>query len=168
MKPLIALCLLSLATPVGAQRPTLGSLHEGDTVKVWAVNPRLNGEQGAFAGFRSDTLTLRTIPFGPGALVRAHVPYTALRRIDVRRGKAQSRGRTIAGAVIGGAGGMVLGAMLGPIIECGGTDCGGTNGLEGIAGFVVGAGLGTVAGAIVGGVYGARPRPRWESVELRR
>jgi hypothetical protein len=128
----------------------------------------LNGVQSSFGGFRSDTLTLRTVPFGPEAMVRARVPYLSLRRIDVRRGRGRSTGRTIAGVVIGAAGGMLLGAALGPIIECGGADCGGNNGLEGIAGFVVGAGLGTIAGGIVGGVYGARPRPRWESVELRR
>jgi hypothetical protein len=169
MKSVVALCLLSLAAPVAsAQRPTLGTLQEGDTVKVWAVAPRLNGVQSSFGGFRSDTLTLRTVPFGPEAMVRAQVPYASLRRVDVRRGTAQSKGRTFAGAVIGGAGGLVLGAMLGPLIECGGADCGGTNGLEGIAGFVVGGGLGLIAGGVVGGVYGSRPRPRWESVQLRR
>jgi hypothetical protein len=168
MKSLVGLCLLSLVgMEASAQRPTLGTLQEGDTVKVWAVGPRLNGDQSAFGGIRSDTVTLRALPFGPDAMVRARVPYMSLRRVDVRRGSAQSKGRTFAGAVIGGAGGLVLGAMLGPIIECGGADCGGTNGLEGIAGFVVGGGLGLVAGGIVGGVYGARPRPRWESVDLR-
>ena len=168
MRALVVLCLLSLpGLRASGQRPTLATLQSGDTIKVWAVAPRLNGETGVFDGFTSDTLTLQALPFAPTAVPRARVPYASLRRIDVRRGPARSTGRTIAGVLIGAAGGMLLGAALGPIIECG-SSCGDEGDLEGLGGFLIGGTLGIVGGGIAGGVIGARPRPRWESVDLRR
>ena len=169
MSRLVLLAVLVLALPAlraSAQRPTLATLQTGDTIKVWAVGPRLSGETGGFAGFSADTLALSALPFTPAAVTRARVPYTALRRVDVRRSRERSTGRMFAGIVIGAAGGLVVGAALGTGFECAATGC--DDEFEGLGGFLLGSTVGFVGGGIAGGVIGGRIRPRWESVDLRR
>ena len=67
------LVCVSASAALGQGRETLATLRGGDTVKVWAVGPRLNGELGAFGGFASDTLVLQPLPFEPSAVARATV-----------------------------------------------------------------------------------------------
>ena len=159
---MIALCSGSAVAQGSAFVPTL---REGDTLKVWAVAPRLNGVMGVLGGLRSDTLTLGEIPVSAPPVVRAVVPYASLRRIDVRRGKARSPVRIGVGILVGAVAGGALGAAVGPAIECAG-GCAGDYG--GLAGFVFGAGTGIIAGGVAGGILGARRVPKWESVTFRR
>lgn len=156
-----ALVLLPLLQ-LGAQRPTLATLVPGDTIKVWAVGPSLNGRQGLLASFRADTLTLGAMPnAGSGAQVA--VPYRSLRRVDVVRGRGRSVIRTIFGGVLGGAAGMAIGIPAGVMADCDGS-CGGDG--DGIRGAIVGMFAGAVVGGTVGGAIGARKRTRWVAVRL--
>ena len=162
-----AFLLFSSVARGEAQGQRITTLQPGDTIKVWAVQPRLNGELGAFGALHADTLTLRTLPMAPDAMVRAQVPWAALRRIDVLHGKHRSTGRIVGGVVLGAAAGMLLGAVIGPVVECGGS-CSDNGDWAGLGGFVLGSMVGIVGGGITGGVIGGRPRPRWEPVDLRR
>jgi hypothetical protein len=166
LSAITGLLCLGASAALGQGRETLATLRGGDTVKVWAVGPRLNGELGAFGGFASDTLVLQS-SFEPSAVARARVPYASLRRVDVVRGKHRSVPRTVAGVVLGAAGGMLLGFIVGPAVECGGT-CSDDGDWAGLGGALAGGAVGIVAGGITGGVIGARPRTNWESVSLRR
>lgn len=147
---------------------TLRTLNSGDTIRVWAVAPRLNGVTGVFARFGGDTLALADLGFGGAALpLPAEVPYLSLRRIDVRRGLHRSGMRTVVGVVAGGLVGLLVGGALGPVVECSG-GCGGSGDFDGLVGFVVGSGVGIVVGGVTGGILGARRRPNWEPVRLTR
>jgi hypothetical protein len=162
----IALAILSPLSAVHAQSESLSTLGIGDTIRVWAVAPRLNKVTGTFSSFRFDTLTLGQLPGAGTVQPIAQVPYLSLRRVDVRRGKHRSTGRIIAGTLIGAGAGLLLGAAVGPAIECGARDCQGD--LDGIVGFVAGAGLGTIIGGVTGGFIGARKQPNWRPVGLAR
>lgn len=157
------------ASPATAQAPlTLGTLNSGDTIRVWAVAPRLNGVTGVLARFSGDTLALADLHRGAAALpLLAEVPYLSLRRIDVRRGLRRSGTRTFVGVVAGGVVGLLVGGALGPLVECAG-GCRASGDYQGVVGFVVGSGLGMVVGGMTGGVLGARRRPTWEAVRLTR
>lgn len=148
----------------GSSAPTLGSLHPGDTVRVWAVAPLLNGARGAIRVFQSDTLSLAHLQT---AAVLAEVPYSSLRRVDVRRGTHRSGGRILVGTLLGAAGGLALGMAVGPMLECG-NSCGDNGDLEGIIGFLVGSTVGTIAGGVTGGIIGARRTDKWVPVRLTR
>lgn len=158
--PLITLALGAANVAAAQSRPSLTSLAAGDTVKVWSVTPRLNGAEGLFNEFRADTLTLGALPFGSVSIL-AKVPYSGLRRVDVRRGTHRSTGRIVAGVLIGGLVGGALGAAIGPAVEC-------RNGcpdyLGGLAGFVYGAGAGIAVGSLTGGIIGARRTGKWVAV----
>lgn len=158
------LLLLNAVTAASQGRPTLGGLNPSDTVRVWAVAPRLNGVRGVLHGFTSDTLRLNDFSAPPARI--ADVPYAALRRVDVRRGMRRSSTRTIVGVIAGGVVGFALGAAVGPSVECSVRDCSGD--LDGLAGFLVGAGGGIVIGGTAGGIIGARKQPYWLSVRLLR
>ena len=164
----ITALVASPARVVRAQeKPTLGTLVPGDTLRVWAVAPRLNGARGILDRFRDDTLTMLDLKQLAGQReVVARVPYSSLTRVDVQRGKHRSAARIAGGALIGAAGGLLIGATLGPIIECG-SSCGTGGDLEGVAGFVLGGAAGIVVGGVAGGFIGARFRvPKWEAVRL--
>jgi hypothetical protein len=159
-----ALLLLNAGTAWSQGTSVLAGLNPGDTIRVWAVGPRLNGVRGVLNAFRSDTLSLNDFAAPP--LRIANVPYLALRRVDVRRGMHRSGTRTLLGIVAGGAVGFALGALAGPSIECAVRDCNGD--LDGLVGFVLGAGGGIVVGGTAGGIIGARKQPNWRSVRLTR
>ena len=161
----VALGIFAMAGEVAAQETQfVPTLREGDTLKVWAVRPRLNGTVGILAGLRADTLTLgQLVPTVPPG--QTSVPYAALRRIDVRRGTHRSTGRIVTGTLLGVAAGALLGAAIGPAIECG-NDCSGY--YEGVIGAIAGFGIGGIAGGVTGGILGARRVPKWEPVTLRR
>jgi hypothetical protein len=161
----IALLGICVAGPAAAQKLTLWTLQPGDTIKVWSVAPSLNGALGTLTALRADTLVLGEWPPSPEAAVRTSVPYMALRRVDVRRGLHRSAARTVVGMVLGGAAGMFVGAFGGAAIECA---AGCDDEWGGFAGFIVGGTVGLAGGAITGGVIGARRRPNWEYVSLRR
>ncbi|MEO5567925.1 MAG: hypothetical protein ABIR92_05505 [Gemmatimonadaceae bacterium] len=161
--------LVCPASQAMSQPPlTLGTLHSGDTIRVWAVAPRLNGVTGVFARFGADTLAFGDLQSGSAEqALRAEVPYLSLRRIDVRRGLHRSGTRTLVGVVAGGMVGLLVGGALGPLVECSG-GCSGSGDFQGLVGFVVGSGLGMVVGGVTGGVLGARTRPKWQAVLLTR
>jgi hypothetical protein len=163
---LVVACALAGVRPAKAQRPALPDLRAGDTVRVWAVAPRLNGETGIFDSFTRDTLRFNIPPLLANAPTA--VSFPALRRIDRQRGVHRSPARIVIGSVLGAAAGAVVGAFLGTTIECG-SNCGAEGDLEGIAGFVLGGGVGIVAGGVTGGFIAARHKsPRWQAIDLRR
>jgi hypothetical protein len=162
----IAMILLP-AIGKGQGAPTLSSLASGDTLRVWAVTPRLNGATGVLDRFRSDTLTLlgmeRTAEQRP---LLAQVPLMGLRRVDVRRGLHRSGGRIALSALVGATAGALVGAALGPIIECDGS-CNDDPDLAGAAGFFFGIGGGIVIGGVAGATIGFFHRsPKWVAVRL--
>ena len=162
-KNLIAAFVLVVASQTaGAQITPFSELRSGDTVRVWAVQPRLNGQQGTFDARLRDTLrfTSLTHPIAVG--------YPSLRRIDVKRGVHRSATRVVIGSLLGAAAGGIVGAYLGTAIECG-RNCGDEGEWEGLAGLIFGGGLGIVAGGVTGGIIAGRHRTtRWEAVDLRR
>ena len=161
-----AFLIVALAGQARAQGSvTLSMLSPGDTVKVWSVAPRLNGKLGAFASFRADTFTLAQLPPNPTAMVLAAVPYSSLRRVDVRRGMHRSGGRIVVGALLGAAAGMAIGIPTGVAIDC---RHGCTDDAGGIAGALFGTVAGFVGGGIGGGLIGARRTTNWEYVSLQR
>ena len=159
--------ILSGAQAGAAQLRPLSSLHGGDTVRVWAVAPRLNGQTGIFNSTERDTLRFFTLGQLPPAIPTA-VGFPALRRVDVQRGMHRSPSRIVIGSVLGAAAGALVGAFLGMAIECG-TQCGDEGDFEGVAGFVLGGGTGIIAGGLTGGIIASRHRTaRWDAVDLRR
>jgi hypothetical protein len=159
---------LGLAATVQAQVTveTRPPLAPGDTVRVWATAPLLNGTVGGLSRLDGRDLTMTNLAeAAPLTTPPTVVPLNTLRRLDVRRGMHRSVERTVIGVVLGAAGGALIGAALGPVIECR-IDCNQSGSLQGIVGFFIGAGVGGVAGGITGGVIGARKRPKWESVRL--
>jgi hypothetical protein len=166
-RAVVLILATSLASRAGAQS-TLMTLNPGDTLRVWAVAPSLNGVQGVLSRFRSDTLTLADLHQVAGqSAVRATVPYAALRRVDVRRGTYRSPGRIVLGVIAGAAGGILLGGYIG-VYACE-EWCNSGGDLDGLLGLMAGASIGAVAGGVTGGVIAGRHRsPRWVSVTLTR
>jgi hypothetical protein len=157
---------LSATRAVHAQPTTLSSLRAGDTIRVWAVAPRLNGQPGTFDSAERDTLRFMNLGQLPATPIA--VGYPALHRIDVKRGTHRSAGRIVIGSVLGVALGTIAGGYIGVAAECGRT-CGDSGDFEGLAGFLAGGALGAVAGGVTGGVLAARHRAaRWDAVDLRR
>jgi hypothetical protein len=158
--------IVAVLQPAAAQPTPLSGLRSGDTIRVWAVDPRLNGPSGVFDAAGRDSLRFTTLGRAPTAPIA--VGYPALRRVDVQRGTHRSPARIVIGTVLGAAAGAVIGGFLGTTIECG-SSCGDEGDLEGIAGFVIGGGLGIIAGGVTGGVIAGRHRStRWEAVDIRR
>jgi hypothetical protein len=154
--------MLAAARPAIAQSASLTTLQPGDTIRVWSTAPRLNGQAGIFDARLRDTLRFTSLS------QPTDVPYTTLRRIDVKRGVHRSATRVVIGSLLGAAAGSIVGAYLGTAIECGRT-CGDEGEWEGLAGFVFGGGFGIIAGGVTGGIIAGRHRTaRWEAVDLRR
>lgn len=170
----LMLTLVSLAAPatpsqLAAQRwPALSSLRSGDTLRVWATRPRLDGRVALLDRLERDTLGLRAFSSARSVPEDLAVAIPALTRLDVRRGLRRSVGRSVVGVVLGIALGTAVGAATGVLLECG-TSCSDENNeFAGLAGFVLGGGVGGIAGGIAGGVIGARRRPHWQPVGLPR
>jgi hypothetical protein len=139
-------------------------LSTGDTVRVWAGNPRLEGAIAAFSRIQSTDLVITgqgPNPYGPGR--EFTVPFGSVSRIEVLRRHRPSAGKMLAGIVIGGGIGALIGAPMGPIIECGGA-CDREGDLQPMVGKGLGAAIGAGIGAILGGVVVGHTRTRWESV----
>jgi hypothetical protein len=152
--------LMAAAQPLVAQLTPLSGLQLGDTIRVWAVAPRLDGETGLFDVRLRDTLrfTSRSLPID--------VSYAALRRIDVRRGVHRSPARVFGATLIGAGVGAFVGAFVGRKLECG--DCHDDD-FAGLGGLILGGATGAIAGGLTGGMLAARqPTARWDAVDLRR
>ena len=149
-----------------ADWPSVSSLRPGDTVRVWASAPPLSGRAGVVAGVGSDTLALSNLPGRRSFADGLAVPFRTLTRIEVQRGQRRSAGWTVAGVVLGLAGGAIIGSYSGVLLECGGSCSDEQGDLNGLLGFVIGGGLGAIAGGVTGGIIGAQRRPRWEPVAL--
>ena len=166
----MAASLTAVATPspAAAQRwADLSSLRPGDTLRVWATGPRLNGTVRLLDRLERDTLALTDLA-GRGPRAGLAVPILAVTRLDVRRGQRRSVGWSAAGVVLGAALGTVVGAYTGVLIECRGS-CSDENGdLVGLAGLLLGGTVGAATGAIAGGIIGARRRANWQPVGLPR
>jgi hypothetical protein len=164
-----AISIAAAATPskLAAQRwADLSALRSGDTLRVWATQPRLNGTVGLLDRLERDTLGLRSFAGSRPLPAGLAVAIPALTRLDVRRGLRRSVGWSVAGVVLGAAIGTVVGAYSGVLIECGGSCSDEPGDLAGLAGFVLGGGVGGIAGGIAGGIIGARRRPYWQPVGL--
>ena len=159
------------ATPseLAAQRwADLSALRPGDTLRVWATRPRLNGTMALLDRLERDTLGLRSFPGGHTVPEGLSVAIPALTRLDVRRGQRRSVGWSAAGVVLGAALGTVVGAYGGVLIECGGSCSDEPGDLAGVGGFLIGGTVGAATGGITGGIIGARRRPNWQPVGLPR
>jgi hypothetical protein len=88
--------------------------------------------------------------------------------VDVQRGKHRSPVRIAAGIIGGAFVGAYAFGLLGAKIECGAT-CSDGGDFEGLAGGLLGAGIGLIVGGTTGGIITARMRvPNWRPVDLRR
>jgi hypothetical protein len=166
----LAATIAMLLLPTGAKGqggPTLSALATGDTLRVWAVTPRLNGTMGILDRFGRDTLTLLGMePVAEQRPLVAQVPLMGLRRVDVRRGLHRSGSRIALSALVGAAAGALVGAVLGPVVECSGS-CNDDPDLAGVAGFIVGTGGGILVGGLAGGTIGFfHKSPNWVAVRL--
>jgi hypothetical protein len=162
----IFILIAGVAPAAAGQVTPLSGLRAGDTIRVWAIDPRLNGRAGIFESPLRDTLRFSSIPQPP--VITTAVGFPAIRRIDVKRGTHRSAGRIVIGSVLGAAAGALVGGYLGVGLECGRT-CGDEGDFEGVAGLVLGAGAGIIVGGITGGVIAGRHRTaRWDAVDLRR
>jgi hypothetical protein len=147
-----------------AWRP-ISSLRPGDVVRVWATMPPLSGARAAIDRLAPDTLALTDLPGRRSLGTGVTVPFPALRRIEVLRGYRRSTGWTLAGVALGLTAGALIGSFGGVALECGGS-CSDQGDLAGLAGFVIGGGLGAIAGGIAGGIIGGQRRAHWEPVAL--
>lgn len=145
--------------------PTISTLRSGDTVRVWASAPPLSGRTALVAGLGSDTLSLGDLPGRRSLGAAVAVPFRNLARIEVHRGYRRSAGWTVAGVLLGLGAGALVGSFAGVTLECGGS-CSDQGDLAGLAGFVIGGGLGAIAGGIAGGIIGGQRRSRWQPVAL--
>jgi hypothetical protein len=157
--------LLTLAAPTAAtgQGTSLRTLHAGDTVKVWAVSPRLNGSVGGLKAIRTDSLWIGALDAGRSE-AQSTIPIVALRRLEVRRGEHRSVTRIVIGTLVGVGAGALAGGLIGGAAGSS-TE---TNGdINGIIGVLAGGTLGGLLGGIAGGIIGGHKRvPRWQSVSL--
>jgi hypothetical protein len=159
-KLLAVLVLLAAGRAAGAQLMPLSGLQPGDTIRVWAVAPRLDGQTGLFDARLRDTLrfTSQSLPID--------VSYAALRRVDVRRGVRRSAARVFGATLIGAGVGAFVGSFVGRKLDCG--DCHDDD-FAGLGGLILGGATGIVAGGLTGGMLASRHRtPRWDAVDLRR
>ncbi|MEO5568718.1 MAG: hypothetical protein ABIR92_09510 [Gemmatimonadaceae bacterium] len=139
-------------------------LIPGDTVRVWAPTARLDGVMATFTRVSPLELVIGGQSTNPSAPPREWVvPFGNVVRVDVMRANRRSGRRLFAGILIGAAGGALVGAPLGPLIECGGA-CDSEGGLQPQVGYGVGAVIGAGVGAIIGGIVTGMRRTHWETV----
>jgi hypothetical protein len=140
------------------------TLAVGDTVRVWASTPRLDGAIAAFARIQAADLIIMgqgASPYGSGR--EYAVPLSGVTRIDVLRRHRPSVGKIMLGVLVGAGVGALVGAPMGPIIECGGA-CDKEGKLQPMVGRGLGASIGAGIGGLLGGVVVGHARTRWESV----
>jgi hypothetical protein len=160
-KKLVAYFVLLVAgRAAGAQLTPLSGLQPGDTIRVWAVAPRLDGVTGLVDVRLRDTLRF----MNPSLPI--DVSYGALRRVDVQRGVRRSAARVFGATLIGAGVGAFVGSFVGRKLDCG--DCHDDD-FAGLGGVILGGATGIIAGGLTGGLLAARHRtPRWDAVDLRR
>lgn len=145
---------------------TSPALIAGDTVRVWAPTARLDGVTATFARVSPMELVIAGQATNPADPPREWVvPFGSVVRVDVLRANRRSGRRVFAGILIGAAGGALVGAPLGPLIECGGV-CDREGALKPQVGYGVGAVIGAGVGAILGGVVTGMRRTHWETVSF--
>lgn len=140
------------------------TLVVGDTVRVWASTPRLDGAIAAFARIQAADLVITgqgASPYGPGR--EFAVPFSGVTRIDVLQRRRPSAGKILAGILVGAGVGALVGAPMGPLIECGGA-CDKEGKLKAKVGPGLGASIGAGVGGLLGGVVVGHTRTRWQSV----
>ena len=140
------------------------ALVMGDTVRVWASTPRLDGAVAAFARIQAADLVIMgqgASPYGPGR--EFAVPFSGVTRIDVLRRHRPSAGKIMLGILVGAGVGALVGAPMGPLIECGGA-CDKEGKLQPMVGPGLGAAIGAGVGGLLGGVVVGHTRTRWQSV----
>lgn len=140
------------------------ALALGDTVRVWASTPRLEGAIAAFARIQAADLIIMgqgASPYGPGR--EYAVPFSGVTRMEVLRRHRPSAGKIMLGVLVGAGAGALVGAPMGPIIECGGA-CDKEGKLQPMVGPGLGAAIGAGIGGLLGGVVVGHARTRWQSV----
>ena len=136
------------------------SINKGELVRVWAESPSLDGILATFNRFSSDSVVI-TGQMNANYPVRAN----AIRRLEVQRSYRPSFKRTMVGVLIGAAGGALIGAPMGRVIECGGA-CDKVGRTTPMVGRALGASIGAGVGGIIGGVIAGHKRQRWHEVSL--
>ena len=161
---LLILLVAAIVRPAAAQGTPLSSLRTGDTIRVWAVDPPIDGRFGIFDARLRDTLRFTDLVQPP--VVSLAVALPSVRHIAVKRGIHRSPARIFIGTVLGAAAGAAAGAVLGRAMDCGA--CNNDDDFEGLGGLVFGGALGLVVGGTTGAIITRRPTPRWEAVDPRR
>lgn len=143
---------------------TSPALTVGDTVRVWAPTARLNGAMATFARVSPMEFVIAGQSANPTAPPREWVvPFGNVVRVDVLRANRRSGRRLFAGFLIGAGVGALVGAPMGPLIECGGA-CDKEGPLQPQVGYGPGAVIGAGVGAIIGGIVTGMRRTHWETV----
>jgi len=146
-----SLCVVLAGSPLGAGEPP-SRLEPGARVRVEessAGSPRF----GAWEGLREGQLLLRI----DDASLR--IPLSAVRRVDVSRGRKLSKKGGILGAAVGGAVGAVAMGCLANKDDYG-VACAGQDDTKYVVGALVGGLVGGALGALIG------RRERWEPVDI--
>ncbi|MDH3495136.1 MAG: hypothetical protein OER21_00020 [Gemmatimonadota bacterium] len=153
----VAITLLALfvvGLPAAAQQ--LPPLTPGDTIRVLAPGLHLRRAQSTFTRWTDTTLVVRV---GSDTGITT-IPFGALRRVEVYRGKNRLKG-----GLLGGAVGTSLGFLVGGLV--------GRGAVSGCAEFLCElealeyAGIGALAGAVVGAAVGVAAAPdRWHRLDL--
>ena len=173
--PAVAVCafFLSLAFEARAQErasqwsAAVARISAGDTIRLWATEPALQGRVTTLQRIMGDTLLVTATTGYIAGLPSAFVPAARITRIDRRHldpgDKATAReafGGAAVGALIGiGAAGLF--ALSVPEHQ--------DNDVSDRAiAFVIAAPIGMVAGGItgfvVGVIRGTRPEPVWQTI----
>jgi hypothetical protein len=181
---------LLVAGPVAAATAQQETLEPGARVRVTAVGYGLGAKVPALLidveGDGADTLVLRPDPMGAESELRlpwevpdmigsgtreVRVPVAFVEKLELFRGRGTSGARVAKTAVLGAAGGAMIGLVirflssLPPLciefLESG--VCVSEEPQPASWGIVA---LGATGGAVVGGLYGLTPKDRWEEVPL--
>jgi hypothetical protein len=181
---------LLVASPVAAATTQEKMLEPGTRVRVTAVGYGLGANVPALlidlVGDAADTLVLRPDPMGAESELRlpweipysggssdreVRIPVAFVEKLELFRGRGTSGARVAKTAVLGAAGGAIIGLVIRflstvppPCIEfLESGQCVSEEPEPASWGIVA---LGATAGAVVGGLYGLTPRDRWEEVPL--
>jgi hypothetical protein len=165
------LALLAFAAVAWSSEATAQSAVEstpalvvGDTIKVWAPVPRLDGVMALFQRLDAREIVISGTSQNPSMPARhVAVPLNSSLKVEVLRRRERSRRRLMTGIAVGAAAGALLGAPLGPLIECGGV-CDKVGDRTPMVGWGLGAAIGAPIGALLGGVIGGTTRARWQEV----
>ena len=165
---LLIVGILAFAPSLGAQSSieTSPALVPGDTLRVWASTPKLDGVIATLGRLSVAEIVLQGQATSPDVPPRElGVQLQSLTRLDVLRGTKRSAGRIVAGVLLGAAAGALVGAPLAQLIECGGA-CDTEGSLQPKVGPALGAAIGAPIGAIIGGVIAGSRRAKWHTVTI--